>query len=85
MLIKRLNSLAKKLMAKYGKGFSQRNLEQMRKFYFVYQKQIPQNNSAELKKENTASEMNFKFTLGWSHYLVLCRIKEEAERKYQYN
>jgi DUF1016 N-terminal domain len=46
---KTIEQLSRKLMKKYGKGYSQRNLEQMRKFYLIYQNRIPQNSSAELK------------------------------------
>ncbi len=43
-----IKGLSKRLTKKLGKGFSQRNLEQMRQFYLTYQ--IPQTLSAELKK-----------------------------------
>jgi len=44
----------------------------MRKFYLTYS--IPQTLSAELQHPD--------FSLGWSHYLILMRIKKEAERKF---
>ena len=37
---KTLTNLSKKLTKKFGKGFSKRNLELMRKFYFMYSNQI---------------------------------------------
>jgi predicted nuclease of restriction endonuclease-like (RecB) superfamily len=82
-----IERLSKKLMAKYGKGYSQRNLEQMRKFYLVYQNRIPQNSSAELKtkkigRNEGVSQSNLQFALGWSHYLILCRIEDAAERNF---
>ena len=64
-----LKNLSIKLTANYGKGFSQRNLEQMRQFYLVYSTQIPQTPSA-------------KFTLSYSHYLFLMRIENPEERKF---
>ena len=79
---KTIEQLSNKLITKYGKGYSQRNLEQMRKFYLMYQSRIPQNSSAELKNNSIETGLEIKFTLGWSHYLILCRIKEEAERKF---
>jgi predicted nuclease of restriction endonuclease-like (RecB) superfamily len=85
---KTIEQLSKKLMAKYGKGYSQRNLEQMRKFYLLYQNRITQNSSAELSLADSGvtnesdKMLNLKFTLGWSHYLILCRIKKEEERKF---
>lgn len=33
-----IKNISKKLTAKYGKGFSKRNLEQFRKFYLIFQK-----------------------------------------------
>ncbi len=35
---KTIEKLSSKLTGEYGRGFSIRNLEQMRKFYFVYSK-----------------------------------------------
>ena len=69
--------LSQKLKNQFGKGFSVDNLENMRKFYLVYS--ISENGSRKLK--NNKFELP-AFTLGWSHYLILCRIKAEAERKF---
>ncbi len=55
------------MKSEFGKGFSQRNLEQMRQFYLTYSK--TQTPSAE-------------FNLSWSHYLNLMRIDNVDERKY---
>lgn len=62
-----LKELSKKLTAEFGKGFSERNLEQMRQLYLIYP--ISQTISA-------------KFTLSWSHYLKLIRIKNPDERRF---
>ena len=62
-----LKDLSKRLTEKFGKGFSERNIEQMRQFYRAYS--IPQTVSAELKKH--------PFTLSWSHYLILMRIDKK--------
>lgn len=70
-----IEHLSEKLTAEYGRGFSARNLEQMRKFYLVYSpKRIPQTVSAEFQSSD--------FQLSWSHYLHLIRIKNESERKF---
>jgi len=69
---KTIEDLSKKLIKEYGRGFSVRNLEQMRQFYLAYSK--PQTPSAELGIT--------VFKLSWSHYLILMRIKKEAERKF---
>ena len=62
-----LKELSTRLKSEFGKGFSQRNLEQMRQFYLKYSK--TQTPSAE-------------FNLSWSHYLNLMRIDNVDERKY---
>lgn len=53
----------------FGKGFSETNLEQMRKFFKVYG--IPQTLSEE-----------FQFNLSWSHYLILMRIEDIGTRNF---
>lgn len=62
-----IKNLSKKLTENYGKGFSERNLEQMRKFYLTYS--ISQTVSAEFK-------------LSYSHYLTLMRINNIEERNF---
>lgn len=69
--------LSEQLKKQFGKGFSVDNLENMRKFYLLYS--ISENGSRKLKMRNFDLP---PFTLGWSHYLILCRIKDEAERKF---
>ena len=69
--------LSQQLKKQFGKGFSVDNLENMRKFYLVFS--ISENRSRKLG--NSKFDLP-AFTLGWSHYLVLCRIKDEAERKF---
>lgn len=62
-----LKSLSIKLAKEFGRGFSHRNLEQMRLFYLVFGK--TQTVSAKLE-----------FTLSWSHYVRLLNLKSEQER-----
>ncbi len=81
-----IKELSQKLTRDFGKGFSTRNLEQMRKLYLVYGKQAEieknkktQTLSAKLKqKENTLPEFN----LSWSHYLFLMGFNNVEERKF---
>jgi predicted nuclease of restriction endonuclease-like (RecB) superfamily len=84
-----LKELSKRLIIEFGKGFSERNLEQMRQFYLVYS--ISQKTSAELEEsENITSEEIVKlspnpmpkFHLSWSHYLKLMRINNKDERNF---
>jgi predicted nuclease of restriction endonuclease-like (RecB) superfamily len=67
-----LKNLSKKLTSEFGKGFSERNLEQMRQFYLVYS--ISQTVSAKLQR--------IDFQLSWSHYLKLMRIENLEERRF---
>jgi len=70
---KTLNSLSNRLTKEFGKGFSVDNLENMRKFYLAY------------KISETLSRKSLRihvFKLSWSHYLLLLRIENEAERKF---
>ena len=64
-----IKTLSKKLTKEFGKGFSETNLEQMRKFFKVYG--IPQTLSEE-----------FQFNLSWSHYLILMRIEDIGTRNF---
>ena len=72
-----IKTLSIKLTADFGKGFSQRNLEQMRQFYLVYSK--AQTLSAEFEGDNKPVR---KFQLSWSHYLKLMRIEDVNERNF---
>lgn len=62
-----LKELSQKLTKEFGKGFSHRNIEQMRQFYLTYSK---------------TQTVFAKFQLSWSHYLMLMRINNENERKF---
>lgn len=84
-----IKELSKVLTNEFGKGFSERNIEQMRQFYIVYSKpqtlsadfEISQTSSAE--SENAISETSSRnFNLSWSHYLKLMRIDDKDERKF---
>jgi predicted nuclease of restriction endonuclease-like (RecB) superfamily len=62
-----LKGLSKRLSKEFGRGFSQRNLEQMRQFYLVFSK---------------TQTMSAEFRLSWSHYLHLMRIDNVDERSF---
>jgi len=64
-----IKMLSEKLTKEFGKGFSETNLEQMRKFFKVY------------GISQTLSE-EFQFNLSWSHYLILMRIKDINARNF---
>ncbi|MCL2027850.1 MAG: PDDEXK nuclease domain-containing protein, partial [Bacteroidales bacterium] len=52
-----LKELSARLAKEFGKGFSERNLEQMRFFYQTYSKQISQTVFAELQETNNQSNI----------------------------
>lgn len=59
--------LSRRLSKEFGKGFSVTNIQQMRNFYLIYQKQ---------------QTLSVKFNLSWSHYLKLMRIDDVNERSF---
>jgi predicted nuclease of restriction endonuclease-like (RecB) superfamily len=61
-----LSELSKKLTAEFGKGYSKRNLELIRKFYVTF--------------KNAKSPISQ--SLSWTHYIHLMRIDDEKERTY---
>lgn len=80
-----IENLSKQLQEEFGKGFSVRNIEQMRLFYLEYQ--IPQTVSAELPSHLTSETPPIKlelpdFKLSWSHYQMLLRIADKDERTF---
>lgn len=75
-----VKELSKLLTREFGKGFSERNIEQMRQFYLAYSK--PQTVSAESENKETQQTVSAELNLSWSHYLKLMRIDDENERKF---
>lgn len=61
-----LDRLSTELSDEFGKGFSKRKLELIRKFYLTYK----------------IAKTPFSQSIGWSHYLHLIRIEKEDERKF---
>ena len=62
-----LKELSFKLTSDFGKGFSEDNLSNMRKFYLIYQTRISETLS---RKSEIADEFSTNpFILSWSHYL----------------
>lgn len=75
-----LKTLSTSLKKQYGKGYSEDNLSNMRRFYLVYG--ISENNSRKFQSiENQQVDMP-NFRLSWSHYLFLCRVKNIQERDF---
>lgn len=86
-----LNELSKRLNAKFGRGFSVDNLENMRRFYLTYREAISETASRKLKdeksetlsrKSDVGTNFSNSFVLSWSHYVFLIHIDNPNERKF---
>lgn len=80
-----LKRLAQDLTARLGRGFSERNLRQMRLFYLGWP--IPQTVSAEFGKEGIRQTLSAEFSgprfpLPWSHYVRLLSVSDHRAREY---
>jgi len=79
-----LERLGETLTARYGRGFSRRNIEQMRAFYLAWP--IPQTASAILsaRKAQTLSALSGarSFALPWSHYVRLLSVSNASARAF---
>ena len=90
-----IERLSRDLTQQFGRGFSARNLDQMRQFYLTWA--IPQTVSAELpnqltttmaRKKQTASavlgwtELANTFSLPWSAYVRLLSVKDTYARQF---
>lgn len=70
-----INRLSEALTEEFGRGYSRETLKNCRRFYLEYKDRIGQTLFTQFKE-------NPPFTLPWSHYLILMRIKDENERKF---
>ena len=64
-----LKRLSTRLTERYGEGWSLETLHKCIKFYNVYSKSVH-------------SVDSFSNVLSWSHYLVLMRVADDAERSF---
>lgn len=75
-----LKQLSVSLSQEFGRGFSQSNLEYMRKFYLLFQERVPAISQNASGKSSFLQIPASAFTLSWSHYVFLLGIQDEAER-----
>ena len=84
-----IEQLAGDLSARYGRGFSVRNVWQMKAFYLAWP--IPQTMSAESEEgkilqtvsaESFLSSLANRFPLPWSAYVRLLSVKNEEARRF---
>lgn len=74
-----IKRLAERLTVEFGRGFSERNLECMRKFYILWKdrtQRIPQKPSAEFPPDDP------QWRLSWSHYVLLLTLSDENARSF---
>ena len=82
-----IKKLSESLTARFGRGFSVDNLENMRKFYITFKSRISETlfRKFTVEKSETLSrilEEELPFQLSFSHYLILCRIQDDSERHF---
>ena len=90
-----LATLSRRLTDRFGKGWSVENLKLMRRFFVTYSNWVKSVYRIGEEAENTTSGATRvvsetgegikpipRFTLSWSHYLVLMRIENPAERRF---
>lgn len=82
-----IKNLSEAMNKQFGRGFSVDTLENARKFYQNYQDRISETVFRKFAVEKSETvfrlfEETLPFTLPWSHYLLLMRIKNENERKF---
>lgn len=82
-----IKRLSETLTEQYGRGFSVDTLENARRFFLTYQDRISETVFRKFAVEKSETVFSFfekkaPFTLPWSHYLQLMRIKDEKERKF---
>jgi len=81
-----LKRLAQDLTSQLGRGFSERNIEQMRLFYIGWPN--PQTVSADAAPSSISQTLSAKsaawplFPLPWSHYVRLLSVADEKAREY---
>lgn len=84
-----LKQLSLRLTAEFGRGFSEDNLSNMRKFHIIWRDRVsPISEKASRKLRPTvisqqpADQLSTHFTLSWSHYVLLLGIKDARERSF---
>ncbi|MBI3592762.1 MAG: DUF1016 domain-containing protein [Nitrospirae bacterium] len=91
-----LKKISADLTPRFGKGFTERNLEHMRQFYLAYPeishtlcaKSLAGNSST--KKSHTpcaelapiSETLSREFPLSWSHYRLLMRLDDHYQREF---
>jgi predicted nuclease of restriction endonuclease-like (RecB) superfamily len=78
---KLIDRLVKSLASEGIQSASATSLRQCRSFYLAYEK-IQQTLSVESFPAERIAALRERFTLGWSHYVQLLTVSDEAERRF---
>ena len=78
-----LEYLSVALTKEFGRGFSTDTLNNARKFFLLYRDRISESMIGKFVNDNSESLISFfkddkPFSLSWTHYLVLMRIKDDV-------
>lgn len=73
-----LKRLSRDLSKRFGRGFSERNLEQMRGFYLAW----PISQTASAKSVDASRPTQPRFPLPWSHYVRLLGVENAHARTF---
>ncbi len=84
-----LKELSKCLTTEFGRGFSWRNLNHMRRFYMEYNNRVQQYTNGKRLPDNLSNilqtpsaKSSTPFPLSWSHYVFLMGINNKNERNF---
>ena len=85
-----IKDLSKKLTGRFGEGWSADILEKCRKLFVVYSNSATVSRKLNVQEKSATVLRIFEkkvtdapnFVLSWSHYLILVRIDNEAERNF---
>ncbi|HTD41881.1 MAG TPA: PDDEXK nuclease domain-containing protein [Mucilaginibacter sp.] len=80
-----IRKLSEHLTERFGRGYSVDNLELMRIFYLEYRKSeslIRISRAGHSNSESLIRNLAAEFSLSWTHYLRLLKVKDKDERKF---
>jgi predicted nuclease of restriction endonuclease-like (RecB) superfamily len=75
-----LKALSERLTSELGRGYSEDNLSNMRRFFLVYKDTFTGISEKPSRKSRNSGTSSLK--LSWSHYVFLCRINDKNERRF---
>lgn len=78
-----IKNLSLQLTEEFGKGYSVTNLEYFRKFFLTYENRNSQSLiGVSEKSQSPIGEFKIPFTLSWTHYIQLLKIRNDDERSF---